>query len=77
MGPARMAWVKSIQQRVAATTHILSQLKGVKMIGLAPAVANIIQKLRITEVSQSKKLRVFQVILFGLGKYGRIWFLLT
>lgn len=69
--------MKSIQQRVAATTHILSQLKGVKMIGLAPAVANIIQKLRITEVSQSKKLRVFQVILFGLGKYGRIWFLLT
>lgn len=69
MGPARMTWVKSIQQRVAATTHILGQLKGIKMIGLGPTVAKAIQKLRVSEVAQSKKFRVFQVILFGLGKY--------
>lgn len=67
MGPARLLWVQSIQKRVAATSAVLGQLKGIKMTGLAPTISSNLQGLRVTEVQNSKKSRVYQITLFGLG----------
>lgn len=67
MGPARIAWNQSIQCRVAATSGILAQLKGIKMTGLAPIAANTLQELRVTEVNKSKDLRVLSILLFALS----------
>jgi hypothetical protein len=62
-----MAWNQSIQGRVSATLSVLSQLKGIKMSGLAPTAANNIQELRVTEVKKSKNLRILSILLFAIS----------
>lgn len=71
MSPARLLWIKSIQKRVAATSVVLGQLKGIKMTGLAPTVGGHLQALRVDELQKSKKSRVYQIALFGLGQFPR------
>ncbi|KAM4066385.1 ABC transporter [Hirsutella rhossiliensis] len=58
MGPARVAWNEKIQTRVSAASNVLSQLKSIKMSGLAPAVTDYLQELRVNEMKYSRKLRV-------------------
>ncbi|KAG6006407.1 hypothetical protein E4U21_007073 [Claviceps maximensis] len=66
MGPARKAWNKSIQERVATTSGILSQLKGLKMTGLSQDVATFLQTLRVKEVDKSKEMRVLSIMLYAI-----------
>ncbi|CEJ89530.1 hypothetical protein VHEMI05371 [[Torrubiella] hemipterigena] len=70
MSPARLLWIKSIQTRVAATSVVLGQLKGIKMTGLAPTVGDKLQGLRVDELQKSKKSRVYQIALFGLATFS-------
>lgn len=67
-GPARKAWNQAVQTRVSATNHVLGQVKGIKMTGLAPFVAKQVQDLRITEVDKSKDLRKIIIYMHALGK---------
>ncbi|KAH8169831.1 ABC transporter domain-containing protein [Sarocladium implicatum] len=57
MGPARVRWSQAIQERIGATSSSLSQMKGVKMIGLSGTVQATIQKLRLTELGMSTQYR--------------------
>jgi len=69
MGPARMAWNKTVQKRVAATASVLHQIKGIKMTGLSEAVSHSIQSHRVTELQSSKAFRLLVVWLNMIGNY--------
>ncbi len=68
MGLARIAWNEKTQLRVAATSTILPQLKGVQMEGLAPAVSAHIQKLRDEEIIASLRDRHARMGIYTLCK---------
>ena len=68
MGPARVRWSQAIQERIGATSSSLSQMKGVKMMGLSGTVQATIQKLRSTELDMSTQYRWILVRLSILGK---------
>ncbi|OHE99829.1 hypothetical protein CORC01_04965 [Colletotrichum orchidophilum] len=63
MAPARVAWNQGVQERVSITSSMLTQIKGIKMMGLTEHFSGIIQKLRITELKLSTKFRVLITIL--------------
>ncbi|PMD29625.1 hypothetical protein L207DRAFT_615485 [Hyaloscypha variabilis F] len=50
-------WLEAIERRIAATTSMLSGVKGVKMCGLTEVLWMTIQDLRIDELRISKKFR--------------------
>ncbi|KAJ3498216.1 hypothetical protein NLG97_g1286 [Lecanicillium saksenae] len=56
-GPAMRVWNQHIETRVSKTSRLLSQLPGIKMLGLGPKVAEYIQNLRVLEIATSKKFR--------------------
>ncbi|KAK6086716.1 hypothetical protein SCUP234_02236 [Seiridium cupressi] len=58
MGPARMLWSKEIQKRVAEASRMLSQIKSLKVTGLASYTADAIQNLRVKELVLSRKFRL-------------------
>lgn len=68
MGPARIEWSKAIQERVGATSSMLSQVKGMKMMGLSDFFHKLVQSLRIKELKLSIKFRWLLVQLNTLGK---------
>ncbi|KAJ6783563.1 hypothetical protein PWT90_09492 [Aphanocladium album] len=55
--PAAKAWNKRIELRVSKISQVLAQLPAIKMLGLAPKIADYIQYLRIQEVETSKTSR--------------------
>ncbi|KAJ5511325.1 ABC transporter integral membrane type 1 [Penicillium expansum] len=57
IGMAKKRWMRGIQTRVDVTASVLASMKEVKMLGLSDIVANMIQKLRITELDLSKQYR--------------------
>lgn len=59
------AWNKSIETRVAKTSRILSQLTGIKTLGLGPTVAVFLQQLRIDEIETSRVYRRMQALSMG------------
>lgn len=68
MGPARVKWSKAIQERVGTASSMLSQIKGIKMMGLSDFFHNVIRDLRIEELKLSVKFRWLLVQLHVLGK---------
>lgn len=56
------AWNKSIETRIAKTSRILSQITGIKTLGLGPTVAVFLQQLRIDEIETSKAFRQLQAL---------------
>ncbi|POR35875.1 ABC transporter, transmembrane domain, type 1 [Tolypocladium paradoxum] len=66
IAPARVAWNNKIQIRVATTSGVLSQVKGIKMSGLAPVVSEHIQHLREVEMEYSKKLRLLTACIHAI-----------
>lgn len=71
MGPARVAWNQGVQKRVAQTSSMLAQMKGVKMMGLSDYILGSIQGFRIYEVNLSKKFRMMVVWLNAIGKMSQ------
>ncbi|KXH55546.1 hypothetical protein CSAL01_07340 [Colletotrichum salicis] len=63
MAPARVAWNQGVQKRVSITSSMLTQIKGIKMMGLTDHFSDIIQKLRVSELKLSTKFRILVTIL--------------
>ncbi|KAF6821893.1 ABC multidrug transporter [Colletotrichum plurivorum] len=61
IGPARMVWNEGVQQRVSTTSSMLAQIKQIKMMGLTDYFADLVHKLRVSELDMSKKFRLFIV----------------
>lgn len=55
-------WNRSIEERIAKTSHILPQLTAIKMLGLGPTVGAYLQRLRVDEVNVSGSFRRFEAI---------------
>ncbi|RPA78129.1 putative ABC multidrug transporter [Ascobolus immersus RN42] len=58
-------WLEAIEKRIAATTAMLSSMKGVKMCGLTEVLAKNIQNLRLQEIEISKKFR--KLLIWNMG----------
>ncbi|KAJ5971441.1 ABC transporter integral membrane type 1 [Penicillium vulpinum] len=56
-GEAQKKWVGHIQERLAATTAMLGDMKAVKMMGLEVILFNIITRYRKVELSASRRFR--------------------
>lgn len=70
IGPARMQWNKGVQERVSTTSSMLSQIKGIKMMGLTDYFSSVVQNLRVSELDMSKKFRMFIVRIILIGMYS-------
>ncbi len=62
MGTRFADWNKSIESRIAKTTHILPQLTAIKMLGLGPTVSEYLKNLRVDEVNVSKSYRRLEAV---------------
>lgn len=56
------AWNRSIEVRIAKTSHILPQLTAIKMLGLGPAVGTFLKRLRVDEVNVSGGFRRLEAV---------------
>lgn len=61
-------WLEAIERRIAATTAMLSSMKGVKMSGLTDVLRDDLQQLRIKELDISKKFRKLLIWTMGFCK---------
>lgn len=62
MSSATTAWNKAIQDRVAKTADVLSQIKAIKMIGLEPVMTRFLNGLREIEIEKSIHVRKLRLI---------------
>ena len=69
MSRTRRNWNEHIESRVAATSNILAQMKDVKMMGLAPAMAENLQKMQDAEVKASLRDRTALSGVFALSAF--------
>ncbi|KAH8707201.1 ABC transporter ecdL [Beauveria bassiana] len=67
LGPAKVLWNDAVQERVSDTSNMLSQIKGVKMMGLTNFFLKRLQEKRAHELRLSVKFRWIQVYLHGLA----------
>ncbi|KAM3516753.1 hypothetical protein NHJ13051_009617 [Beauveria bassiana] len=67
LGPAKVLWNGAVQERVSDTSNMLSQIKGVKMMGLTNFFLKRLQEKRAHELKLSVKFRWTQVYLHGLA----------
>lgn len=61
MGKNMGLWNNAIQTRTSFTSHVLNQMKGVKLAGLDARLAKDVQNLRVHELNLSKKFRMLIV----------------
>lgn len=64
---ARAAWNAETENRVAATSNMLAQLKSVKSMGLSGSLLKHIEKKREVEVTKSLKERYSLLWLYTFG----------
>ncbi|RSL73721.1 hypothetical protein CEP54_000267 [Fusarium duplospermum] len=57
MDPATVKWNAAVQKRVGETSSMLSQMKGVKMMGLSDFFHGLVQSLRVHELKVSARAR--------------------
>ncbi|KAJ3496548.1 hypothetical protein NLG97_g2578 [Lecanicillium saksenae] len=62
---ARRAWNEEMESRVAATSNILAQIKGIKSMGLSNAILEFIQEKRQKEVEVSLRDRRTRIWVIG------------
>lgn len=67
MSPARSAWNSFIESRVSNTSNVLSQIKGWKMIGMGPILADYLQNLRKEEMVFAKLFRRLTAAMLSSG----------
>ncbi|XWW94587.1 hypothetical protein V2A60_002532 [Cordyceps javanica] len=67
IAPSQITWNKSIEDRVSKTSALLRQIRTIKMVGQGPAAIEYIQKLRKTEIEESKRYRFLQAVLVANG----------
>lgn len=61
-------WLEAIESRIAATSAMLSSMKGIKMCGLGGTMIASLQKLRVDEMRISKRFRRLLVWNMVFGK---------
>lgn len=59
--------MQAVQKRVAVTSDMLGYTKGTKMLGLSKRITAIVQGLRDSELSLSKRFRKIQITNITLG----------
>ncbi|KAF2814016.1 P-loop containing nucleoside triphosphate hydrolase protein [Mytilinidion resinicola] len=64
---AQKAWLDRIQTRIDATASMLGAMKGIKMTGLTPHLANQIRNLREKEITTSRRFRALLVRIVALS----------
>ncbi|OAA55637.1 ABC transporter, transmembrane domain, type 1 [Cordyceps fumosorosea ARSEF 2679] len=69
MSRTRINWNQHIESRVAATSNVLAQLKDVKMMGLAPAMARNLHEMHDAEVKASLRDRATLSGVFALSAF--------
>ncbi|KAF3252677.1 hypothetical protein TWF192_004478 [Orbilia oligospora] len=57
----QLIWMEELQKRTGITSAIMGSLKGIRMLGLSKKLTDLVQKLRIDEVTASKKFRILAV----------------
>ncbi|CAH0003934.1 unnamed protein product [Clonostachys byssicola] len=67
MEPATVTWNAAVQARIGETSTVLSQMKGIKMLGLVDFAYKLIDGLRIHEVKVSAKYRWLLAYLINLS----------
>lgn len=66
--PSRQkAWNQKVQERVALTSKMLSNMKTVKMMGFSPYIETVLQTARMTELAASAGFRRFMAIVNTIG----------
>ncbi|UKZ82921.1 hypothetical protein TrVFT333_010721 [Trichoderma virens FT-333] len=63
---AQRLWVEKVEDRLRLTSHVLENIKAVKMLGLSEKLSSIIQGLRQTEIAAStafRKLLIWRIVL--------------
>jgi hypothetical protein len=70
MDPATVKWNAAVQKRVGETSSMLSQIKGIKMLGLSDFFHGLIQGLRVHELKVSARARWLLVHFVTLGKFS-------
>ncbi|TQS34482.1 hypothetical protein Golomagni_05130 [Golovinomyces magnicellulatus] len=65
MAPASHAWNGAVEKRVSKTATVLSNVKAIKMIGLASLVQTLLRGLRKAEIAQSIAVRKIEVNKIG------------
>ncbi|KAG8166037.1 hypothetical protein KVR01_004589 [Diaporthe batatas] len=70
MAPAMANWNLAVQERVGASSLMLSQMKGIKMMGLTDFMIDSIQALRVYELDLSKRFRWIQSSVATVGGLG-------
>ena len=61
MALTRRSWNEKIEERVSATSYILTQLKSIKISGFAPIMADYLQSKRLGEILTSRQERLLRV----------------
>jgi hypothetical protein len=67
-------WLEAIERRIAATTAMLSSMKGVKMCGLTDTLSQTLQNLRVEELTISKRFR--KLLIWNMA-FSKISFILS
>ena len=70
--PATKIWNDFIEKRVAMTSKILSQLRGIKMVAAETAVGCYVQRLRKTEAGYPEQVRKLSVVK-NVARRSRTW----
>lgn len=61
-------WLEAIERRIAATSAMLSSMKGVKMSGLTDVLRDDLHQLRVQELDISKGFRKLLIVTMGFCK---------
>ena len=65
---AQRAWNERIENRVAVTASMLSDMKAVKMLGITGVLRSVILQLRDDELKASEKFRILGIAQIMTGE---------
>jgi ATP-binding cassette subfamily C (CFTR/MRP) protein 1 len=68
MGARQVTWNQATQERITATSLVLSSIKSIKLMGFAKYIVTDIRRLRDNEIQKSRQFRKFTVVLNFIGK---------
>ncbi|KUJ11330.1 ABC transporter [Mollisia scopiformis] len=66
-GRRQKVWMAKIQKRVGLTANVISNMKHLKISGLAAPVERLIQAMRVDELGSSSKFRTVYIIVIAFG----------
>ncbi|KAK0711601.1 ATPase-like protein [Lasiosphaeris hirsuta] len=67
IGPRQKAWMGEIQHRVGVTAGVIGQMKHLKISGLTAPVEDMVQRLRVSEISTGAEYRLVTVYSAVMG----------